>query len=609
MKKLLLGFLFSLILFVFVTPLSKTYASEYFSRDYGVLYTVKENGTTQVSINVSLTNKTSDYYPSSDTLQVGFESIANVVASDPDGELQPRITKTDSGNQIELNFKKKVVGKDKSLTFNVTFDTPDIARHEGKIWEINIPGIANPDEFISFNAEVRVPEPFGPPSYIKPVQTDNKLLFSKDQLGESGISIAYGTEQLYSFNLVYHLQNKNVFPIRTEIALPPTTNYQEVSIDDISPRPENVTIDKDGNWLAEYILTSSQKFDVTVRGRVAVTRTPKKESLNPTDFELYTKERQYWQTSNNQIKKLAQELKTPEEIYKYVVDTLNYDFERVTQTQTRYGAIKTLQNPDSAVCLEFTDLFIAIARAAGIPAREVNGYAYTQNQKQRPLSRVQDILHSWPEYYDTQKQTWVMIDPTWGNTTGGTDYFNVFDYDHIVFVRKGLDSLYPIPAGGYKFSGDEQKKDVNITFSDSFPTQDAQLKLVPQMPPTFLGGLAITGTMKATNISGVVSQPQSATITSKSLSPSTQMVTIPALPPYGSKDISFTFKKTPFFSNQKHSFTFQVGDTIIRQEISVVPFMITQRQLIGGVLSVVLTIILFIIAIKTRRIYLSRRKR
>ncbi len=175
MKKI---FLFLFIFLIYFFSPNIVFASEYFDREYAVTYTVQENGTTNVQIIVALTNKTSDYYASSDTIQVGFESITNVKASDPDGPLEPKITKTEAGNEIELNFKKKVVGKDKKLVFTLSFDTPNIAKRDGKIWEINIPGIANPEEFSNFTAEVKVPSSFGQPSYIKPFQEDNNLVFS-----------------------------------------------------------------------------------------------------------------------------------------------------------------------------------------------------------------------------------------------------------------------------------------------------------------------------------------------------------------------------------------------------------------------------------------------
>ena len=93
--------------------------------------------------------------------------------------------------------------------------------------------------------------------------------------------------------------------------------------------------------------------------------------------------------------------------------------------------------------MEFTDLFITIARSAGIPAREVNGFAYTENPDIQPLSLVNDVLHAWPEYYDSEKGVWIPVDPTWGSTTGGVDYFSKLDLRHFTFVVHGKDSTKP----------------------------------------------------------------------------------------------------------------------------------------------------------------------
>ncbi len=606
MKKFILSFVSIFFLFFFFS--ASAYASEYFDRSYSVTYAVQENATTRVAIQVTLTNKTSDYYASADTIEVGFPSITNVTVSDPDGSINPRIVKTDTGNQIEINFNKKVVGKDKSLVFTVTFDTADIARNEGSVWEINIPGIASPEEFKEFTAEVKVPPSLGQPSFIKPAQKDNKLVFTKDQLGKSGISIAFGDTQLYGFDIDYHLRNSNVFPIRTEIALPPSTNYQDVAIESIEPKPENVTIDRDGNWMATYVLKPTERKDVRVRGKVSVSRQPKKEYLDKKDYVNYLKEKPYWQVNNAEVKRIAQELKTPRAIYDYVVKTLTYDFERVARNDPRKGALKTLEDPASSVCLEFTDLFITLARAAGIPAREVNGYAFTENPQQRPLSLVQDILHAWPEYYDEQKGTWVMVDPTWGNTTGGTDYFDVFDFDHIVFVRKGLDSQYPIPAGGYKYNGDENKKDVRVSFAKTFPQDKPLLQIVPQFPTTQLSALPINGTVTMRNVSTRAISQTIAKIQSSDLRAVSSEITVPPIPPFGNFIAEVNFKPTSFFSNTTHSFTITVGETIIKRTVSVSPFSFTLTQMIGGVSLVIFTIIIFIIAFKTRSVRISRGK-
>lgn len=604
-QKLLFSFLSVLCLSFILAP--QVHASEYYSRDYAVTYTVKEDGMTNVSINVTLTNKTSDYYAVSDTITLSFSDIRNLTARDPDGPLKPVITKSDTGNDVESTFNKKVVGSGKSLVYNVTFDTGDIARHVGKIWEINIPGLSQPETIDGFTTEVKVPPSFGEPTYVKPAQADKKLVFTKEQLANSSISIAYGTEQIYSFGLVYHLQNKNVFPIKTEIALPPTTNYQEVSISSIEPKPTNITLDKDGNWMAQFQLTPAQKIDVVVRGIVKLSNIPRREVLSADDFATFTKEQPYWEINNSQIRDLARKLKTPKAIYDYVVENLQYDFNRVGPDQPRLGAQQALKRKNEAICLEFTDLFVALARAAGIPAREINGYAHTENVKQRPLSLVQDILHAWPEYYDKDKQTWVMVDPTWGNTTGGTDYFTVFDFDHITFVRKGISSTYPIPAGGYKNVGDEEKKDIGVQFGQSFPTDIPQVQLTAEFPVKVLSVLPIAGTVKITNTSSILFPAQTAVVTSSTLRPMRHEIHIWPIPPFGSVELPVSFDKVPLLTNRSFDFIFRLQDAIIQRRVTVTPFAFSSNQIIGGITVVLLSSIILIVAFKAWRLFIPRR--
>lgn len=604
MKKYIIAVLFAISYILFAAQ--SALASDYFTRDYKILYTVKEDGKTNVSITITLTNKTSDYYASSDTLSVGFNDIENLSDKDPDGDIKPLVTKTDQGNNIQSTFNKKAVGIGKAISYTISFDTKDIAHKSGKVWEINIPGLSDPNSIDSFTAEVKAPESFGRPNYVKPTPKDGKLLFTKNDLHTSAISISYGLEQIYSFNLVYHLQNKNLYPIKTEVALPPNTNYQNVEIDSISPHPKDVTIDKDGNWLAQFELAPSAKVDVVVEGKAKVSNHPNPVSLSAQQRADYTKEEKYWESNNPQIKNLARQLKTPQAIYDYVVKNLHYDFNRVTTNEPRLGATGALKNPSSAVCLEFTDLFIALARAAGIPAREVNGFANTENSKQRPLSLLQDVLHAWPEYYDDQRKTWVMVDPTWGNTTGGTDYFSVFDFDHLTFVRKGYSSDYPIPVGGYKYSGDEKKKDVNVSYASVISQEIPQIKVTSKFPAKVLSALPIEGTVEVQNVSKTLFPKTFAVLSSDSLYPTRQEIEINEVPPFGKREIMIGFDKTPILSDRSYDFTFNLQGTIIHKSVRVTPIIFSRLAILGGVIIVILTSVILIIAIKTRRLPLFR---
>lgn len=600
---------FFLLAFLFVAFPQKIFASN-FSTDYNVSYRVLDNAKTHVTFNVTLTNSTEQYYASSYQIRVGFDDIQNVVASDSGGPIIPKVSGANKGKEIDIDFNKKVTGLGNKLTFNLSFDTNEVATAIGKVWEINIPGLSNQSEFETFNVTVQYPSFLGRPVSIKPDNSHiinrfsgNKLVFTKSDLGVSGISIAFGEYQIYSFNLTYHLNNQNLFPTSTEIALPPNTNYQEVEIETINPRPQNVRQDKDGNWLAKYNLLPSQSLNIVAEGKARVFLSPKAEKLSEDDLKPYLREEKYWDVNNPEIKKLASELKTPDKIYQYIVDNLTYDFSRVTNQKSREGALGVLKNPDSAVCLEFTDLFVALSRAAGIPAREVDGFANTKNTKERPLSLVKDVLHAWPEYYDRQKQMWIMVDPTWGNTTNGIDYFNTLDFDHFAFVVKGYNSDYPIPAGGYKSIKDLSTKDVNVNLSKDF-SENYSFAVYPKFPNEIFPGLPIEGTIKIANTGSVESLDNILKINTDFLKLNKKEILVPRIPPFGNIEIPVSFEKTSLLTNRKDTITISFAKNKYINHIRVSPF-VSKWGIIGGGILIVIFIILSVFAARSGRLPIS----
>lgn len=602
---------FFVFLLFFLFPVN-AYASNFIT-DYTVNYSIGNNANTHVRFEVTLTNSTEQYYASSYSILLGFTDVRNVTAADSDGNITPVVTKSSKGQNVKLDFNKKATGLGSKLTFNLSFDTNEVAENVGNIWEINIPGLSNQSDFSSFNVNVIYPTSIGKPASIKPDNSNlinrisgNKISFTKGDLGTSGISIAFGDYQIYDFNLTYHLENNNIFPIATEMALPPQTNYQDVSIKDINPRPKNVKMDKDGNWLALYELKPAQEIKVVVTGSAKVNLSPRTEIISESQLLEYTRPQKYWESNNLKIKALANELKTPSAIYQYIVDNLTYDFSRVTDNKPRLGALGILDNQASAVCMEFTDLFIALARSAGIPAREIDGFANTKNTQQRPLSLVKDILHAWPEYYDRERQAWIMVDPTWGNTTNGIDYFSTLDFDHLTFVIKGQDSSYPVPAGGYKTSADLSTKDVDVKLSTDFSGNYALLTNL-FFPEKSLPGFPVTGKIKIVNNGSIISEPQDLKINSTFLQSNQREIKVSQIPPYGYLEIPITFAKTPILTNKSDVITIQVGKNSYQQKILISPF-IANRIYIGGIIFVVLVSVTTVVLVRSRRLPFLRRQ-
>lgn len=603
-------FIVAAIFFLFSALIHPAYADDRFSISSDAIFVVQEDTTTTVTQRVSIKNNTEYYYTPSYGMTIGYDDVENISVTGPSGTIPFTTTDTPEGKRIAITFNNRVVGLNRQNDFVVTFTSKEIAHHNGALWEIQIPGIKNVEDFEQYKISVSVPEKFGKPSIIKPqkdyLYSGNSITFNKASLGESGIFIVFGNEQYYSFSLDYHITNTNLFPIKTEIALPPTTNYQEVIIESMDPVPQDVYQDTDGNWLAEYNLTSQQKQTVHVKGKVRVVHTPRVEPLSAENRKKYTTQQKYWELTSNEIKTAAKDLNSARDIYEYVVQTLTYDYAKVAGDNVRLGAKKTVQTPANAVCLEFTDLFVALARAKGIPARSIEGYAHTENDRLRPLSLVKDVLHAWPEYYDDEKKMWVMVDPTWGNTTGGTDYFNVFDFDHIVFVKKGIDSEYPIPAGGYKFTG--ESKDIDIRFSDKEAFEKTSfVSVTGNLPDHVLSAFPARGHVIIQNTGNSVLKNKSVVIKTE-LPLNQNEFLVESLPPFGKMIVPLNFGRVPLLTNTIYPVTIQFEDYTETKQIR---FSIFPHQNIlllgGGILSGL--ICLSIIAGITRRIHLQKRKK
>ena len=282
---------------------------------------------------------------------------------------------------------------------------------------------------------------------------------------------------ILSFKLSYHLENPLNDYAETTIPIPPDSAFQKIYYESIDPLPASIDMDSDGNWIATYKLKPRERIDVNVTGSVQIFS--KEREFNTPSEEVLSnnlESNEFWTHDDPNIIAISKTLNTPKDIYDYTVNSLSYDYERVRPNIQRLGAIKALEHPDSAICMEFTDLFIALSRASGIPAREVNGYAYTENPEIQPLSLVADVLHAWPEYWDSERQAWIPVDPTWGDTTSGINYFDKLDLRHFTFVIHGGDPVKPYAPGSYKL-GPNPQKDVYVNFGKLPDEKEANIDL------------------------------------------------------------------------------------------------------------------------------------
>lgn len=614
-------------LFIFLTLFSILYslhtrearAEGEFETDYDVTYQIEQAGRTNVAQDIKLKNKTANYYADRFELKIGSTKVENVQARDASGPMEVKVKFEDNVTSISVKFNQRVIGLDKELPWTLTYTSGELTSRAGQIWEVSIPRIATAAEISKYDVKVQVPSSFGPiaftvPSPLTSTSTRNlaEFTFNKDQLTQTGIAMSFGEKQVFSFILDYYLENNNLTSSIQDLALPPDNNYQKVVLDKIDPAPVNVSVDTDGNFLAHFKLAPKQQLDVKVTGTVEVFSKPFRNiypKLSQKEKDLYTQPQKYWETDNGFIREKAAELKTPQKIYEFVTNFLSYSQDRLNQPEIeRKGAAAAILDPQDAVCMEFTDLFIAVARSAGIPTREVEGYAYTQNERLRPLSLALnggDILHAWPEYWD-DNLGWVQIDPTWGSTSGGLDYFNKLDFNHITFVQRGAFSTSPYPAGAYKRTDNQDTRMVFVSFAEELPNPTPNVNLRLEVADTVISGIPLKIRTQIKNAGNTSLFENVLTLEADKFqltSPKVQNLGL--LPPYSTRVVEYRLQTKGYLTKTTSNLILYLNDQKVEKTVAIIPIyylFITPSFVAGLALAVAIITGGFILYKKFRKV-------
>lgn len=508
-----------LCLFLLFFTAAPSYAISEFRTNIETTYEFDTIGNAKISHTIQLTNNLSHIYPTTYNLSVSSGDIKDVVVNVMGDSVSPQVDSQNSTTSIHIPVRNPKIGKDQKTTLNISYSTLSFAEIIGNTITLTLPKTAKGNEAESFVRRVIVPNKYPELSYssTKAVEASSSAqsrYYVFTGSGDQNLTLHFGTTASYDLKLSYLLKNNTSIAATSELALPPDTAYQRVFLNDISPKPTEIVLDSDGNWLARYDLPPLSKLDVKADLSTIVSPTP--IYFDPSSSTPMSEDA-YWEQSSN-IKRLATNLKNPENLYNYLLETLSYDYTQITR-QKRLGAAATLTNPESAICTEFTDLFVATSRAMGIPSRAIIGYAVTSNNALKPQGSNIDILHAYPEYQDPSSKVWRSVDPTWGHTTGGSEYFDLLDFGHITFVRWGSSSSYPLPAGSYRENRAGKQIEVNIR-DDSPKSPDISYKVEPLGETNYL-----------------VNTGKSAIINEK-LIINSQEISVSYLPPYGKLQIN-----------------------------------------------------------------------
>ncbi len=599
--------IFCFVVFVLLLfPVNSKAANE-FSSTYDTTYSVFEDGNTEVEQDITLTNLTDKFFPSSFTLIVPAIDINDIRAADKQGALETQSSNDGKNTKIVVTFSnQQIIGSGKQYNFTLNFRDNSIARHSGKIWTVNIPKLNNASDIETFNLNLSVPSSFDDPDFISVPPAGSaesggriKFSFEKNILFNKGVSAIFGNNQLYKFESIYHLSNNSLFPRYIATPLSVESSYQKTFINSVEPRPENTEIDENGILIAVFKVNSGQILEVKASGNIQLSLNPaNKAFLSTAEREAYLKGSKYSDASSPVVKGKAAEiletkrdaqlLEEAEEIDQYVSNFLKFATDRYNQNDfLRFGSITALNNPEKALTAEYVDLEIALLRSVGIPARQVIGFSTPQGEK--PFAYQNKNLHSWVEIY-TDETGWVTADPAWENTTGGEDLFNFNDLSHLALATgDGKDFVLP--------------SEVKVELSDGEAQEIKAVELDVQIQEEILSGFNNKLVVTINNLGNAVFPADTLKIDSSKIliqgnnnaSTNAVLINTPPISPFGSVKYEFDLKTGAIWHSYQDAIQISFAGATDTRLVTIKP-VLSYRIYAVEITGALIMIILFYIA-------------
>lgn len=214
--------------------------------------------------------------------------------------------------------------------------------------------------------------------------------------------------------------------------------YQEVIDREISPGDYKIITDEYGNQIAEFDFSDmppDSEIQVTIDYTVKVNQLQYNLSFCEGDLpDIYTEAELHVESENPQVISLSDELahdhltacEKVRAFYDFVGNELVYSY-----NGGNWGAQAALGKM-GADCTEYASLMMALSRAAGIPARYIEGLNFTPEGEEK-LARQE---HAWLEVF-LPSIGWTPMDPTLGRSSLTRDAYYAQLPPNYIIVNRG----------------------------------------------------------------------------------------------------------------------------------------------------------------------------
>jgi transglutaminase-like putative cysteine protease len=264
--------------------------------------------------------------------------------------------------------------------------------------------------------------------------------------------------QIYTVINTVQVMNKSARPIYNitldvPLASAENVHWQDELGEELSPKPQSVTTESDGSRIAHYRIAELKVGEtVNLIQRVAVKNYCVSYDVSGMDSSLSTVGLEEYLQPSSEINSDAEEIREFAEsaassssnpylqarlLFAAVNNHLTYN----NDERSGHSALEAYRT-GSGNCVDYANLYAAVLRAVGIPARVCGGYLYNK-EAQTSSAYVSSsghinanlLRHNWVEFY-IKGVGWLVADPTFSYTanTDGSSGGQLVDWSRFANI-------------------------------------------------------------------------------------------------------------------------------------------------------------------------------
>lgn len=482
-----------------------------------------------------------------------------------------------AGTVIQIDLADTVLRADTAIDVSVTYSVDDFMAIRGGTYDAELPIFQQTDTSQGESVTFSYPQSFGEVNYSTAQferRSDNgyTILAFNDLSTVTRLFVSVGNTKYYSVAFERGLVNDAEGYVKQEILIPPEYSSQRFAVTSISPSPDSSRYLPDGNYLLTYSVRGNDTLYVRVQGVIAVdlpaeqntTATPLTQEEKDTYLDT---ESAWWNITDTSLLadiSVVSELETLDEkidrLYQYTKDELilSEGFRELHGTEFRKGAEIALKTYKNASVEDYADVFVALARYAGIPARVVAGYVYPYSIEETSLG----MFHVWPQYW-ADDTGWISVDPAYEMYAG----LPCLEY-------VGLNRVVVVSMYDAEIYGTFQETSTEYALTDEVVELESQLTAEIEFPSNIKAGTPAEGFLTIRNEGNSIIKNLNYTSVSEDDTDITmgEAFLHESIVPGQVLQVSFTVEPYEWYANGSRSVTFSVEgeaeETVQRADVS-----------------------------------------